>query len=153
MCFQCGGELIITKSGFPFCEKCRVFIDPFYDKDSPVDIGYFAGKFREGLNIEDVIYRIFDCYYQIGQGLFGENGHGTELLITCEAGTLNVGFADSEKQSSFSVKQSLDDGGSPPATQDLQFYSCVDRDNAVRLAALLMAWADCDKIHGIKELP
>jgi hypothetical protein len=84
---------------------------------------------------------IVDRYYAIGEKLFAEPTC-QELKITLELGTLSVA------QSCHTYENALDIW-----RDDRNDLSCItltpelDRDDAFRLAGLLMAWGDSERVH------
>lgn len=93
---------------------------------------------------------IFANYYRIGQGFFSAADYN-ELRLTVEAGDINVGLdgTSSCEGKHFNAKQYLK--GTDKWDEGILLYAAIDRNDAVRLSGLLMAWADNDKLHGEKN--
>ena len=96
------------------------------------------GKIEEEM---DKRSEIVDRYYAIGEKLFSEPTC-QELKITLELGTLSVAQSFHTYENALDIwRDNRDDLSCITLTPDL------DRDDAFRLAGLLMAWGDCERIH------
>lgn len=89
---------------------------------------------------------IQECYYKIGINIFKLLDY-SEVRIPCEAGTLIIGL-DCDSAKTLSIRQMVGDG---TLTNDIGLYSSIDRNDAMRLAGILTAWADLDELHGEKQ--
>lgn len=90
---------------------------------------------------------IMNCYNKIGASIFKLSDY-SEIRIPCEAGTLIVGLDPDAESNTLSIRQMLKDG---ELTNDIGLYACIDRNDAMRLAGILTAWADCDEFHKTKS--
>lgn len=86
---------------------------------------------------------IVDRYYAIGEKLFSEPTC-TEVRLTLELSTLCVAqrITDADNGLGIWAEVEGDDTGV------ISFLPEIDRNDAFRLAGLLMAWGDCERIHG-----
>jgi len=89
---------------------------------------------------------IQECYYKIGMNLFKLQDY-SEVRIPCEAGTLIVGLDVDSEATTISIRQMAKDN---TLVNDIGLYPAIDRNDAMRLAGILTAWADLDELHGKK---
>lgn len=89
-------------------------------------------------------------YKKIGQGLFSKPD-GTELRICTEAGEITVtnDVTECSHDDSFLMRQK--DCNGKFGDIGIALYSVIDRDDAYRLAGLLIAWAEAEhnNIHEV----
>lgn len=89
---------------------------------------------------------ILESYKQIGLQLFDLQDY-SEIRIPCEAGTIIIGL-DCDSARTLSIRQQVGDG---TLTNDIGLYPSIDRNDAMRLAGILMAWAYLDDLHNPEE--
>lgn len=91
---------------------------------------------------------IKDTYYKIGRLLFERTDY-SEINITC-VNDIKVGLtALYGKGNDILIQQKQHDG----KYAEILFNAWEDRNDAIRLAGLLLAWADSVNIHIGKEQP
>lgn len=111
---------------------------------------------RDGVTEEEDYYEshdhriaVQDVYYRIGQLLFEKAVDYNEVLLTCASNDVKVGltaiYGDGHD---LLLQQKQADGN----WTEILLKAYEDRDNAVRMAGLILAWADSDKIHEVPEL-
>jgi len=68
----------------------------------------------------------------------------TSINILCEGGNISIDTdATSNGSPILSIKQQ-----SEACTDEIQFLACIDQEDAIRLAGMLIAWASTKSIHG-----
>ena len=86
---------------------------------------------------------IVDRYYAIGEKLFSEPTC-TEVRLTLELSTLCVAQQATHSENALGI-WAVSDGDD---TGLIQLLPEIDRNDAFRLAGLLMAWGDSERVHG-----
>lgn len=93
---------------------------------------------------KDRMIEIYNQYNELGLSLFQSSGMPL-LCITADLATINISLS-TEEENGFAMYQ-----GDYGETQGITLKPSIDRDDAVRIAGLLMAWAGLDSLHGGKK--
>lgn len=91
---------------------------------------------------------IFDKYYQLGSLLFEAKNAETTINIVCELADVHVGLSTETNETDNNFWGLAIYQGDKGETEGVTLLPVIDRDDACRLAGMLMAWADCDAVQG-----